>query len=122
MAQPGKCRVAQCLHLVFHGDIADRRQRPVAGGGVDRVSRFAEPALVKVADQQRRAFLGSALGDGEADAGPGGGGDDDGLALQQPGGGGVRGDSAAHRVPRGSRGMPSARSAMMLRWIWLVPP
>ena len=89
------------------------------------VGGFAEPALVLVADDDDRAFLGAALGGREADAGAGGGGDEHRLAGEER----VRGRAGWRRLwsrffrpsTRGSRGMPSARSAMMLRWIWLVP-
>ncbi len=43
----------------------------------------SEAALVLVADHDERAFLGAALGGGEADAGAGGGGDEHRLAGEQ---------------------------------------
>ena len=66
-----------------------------------------------------RALLDAALGRREADAGAGRGGDEHGLAREQP--------VAAGRILGlirhfGSFGNPNARSPMTFRWIWFEPP
>ncbi|MCY1530980.1 hypothetical protein D9M68_661910 [compost metagenome] len=119
----------QRLHLLLAGDVADLRVDLLQAGGLaDLLRRFLQPALVNVADHQRPAALfGGAQGGGETNAGAGGGGDQHRLAAQQAVAGNVGGNTAhasssTQARTRGSRGMPSARSAMMLRWISLVPP
>ncbi|MCY1394693.1 hypothetical protein D9M71_96180 [compost metagenome] len=118
----------QGLHLFFVGDVADLAVHLVeAGGFANLLRRFLQPAFVDIADHQRAAaFLGGAQGGGKTDAGTGGGGDQHRLAAQQAVAGNVGGNaharSSGQARTRGSRGMPNARSAMMLRWISLVPP
>ena len=110
-------------------DVAQPRRRPAPRELLELVGGFAEPALVDVADHHRGAFLGAAPGRGEPDAGAGGGGDQHRLAGEEIVALDVGGDRLAHRVVvplrsqagRGSRGRPSARSLMMLRWISLDP-
>ena len=116
-------RGVERVDLVQAGHVADESRRALAAFGGDPVGRFAQPPLVKIAHQHGRAFFHRALGGGKADAGAGCGGDDHGLAGQQVAALRIGRDRSGHYTsPRGSRGMPRPRSAIRLRWIWLVPP
>ena len=110
----------ECIDLVLPGHVADARGGACADGIGNAIGRFTQPALVEIADQQGCAFLGRALCRRKADAGASRRGDDHGLALEQAARGWIGGDG--HKSPRGSRGRPNPRSAIRLRWIWLVPP
>jgi hypothetical protein len=65
-----------------------------------------------------RLVLQAAAGGGGADAGAGRGGDHDDLAVEQA----APGRRAHRHHPRTGLGRPSARAAMMLRWISSDPP
>src|SRR5699024_9700264 len=95
--------------------------------GGERVAGLVHTPLVEVRDQDVGALEGRAAGGGEADAGTGGGRDDDLLALEQSVPGGLLGNDCEGGCALGhdglaSRGSPSTRSEMMLRWISLDPP
>ena len=75
---------------------------------------------MEVADQNGSPFLGRTLGNRKTNARTSSSSDDDGFAFEQPARFWIGWN--VHASPLGSRGMPSALSAIMLRWIWLVPP
>ena len=110
----------ECIDVVLPGHVADACGGALADGFGNAIGRFAQPPLVKIADQQGCAFLGRALCRRKADAGAGRRGDDYGLALEQVARGRIGG--IGHKSPLGSRGRPSPRSAIRLRWTWFVPP
>ena len=112
--------IAQSIHMVLIGHITNACEGALPDLICNAVSRFAETALMKIADQNLGAFLGGTLGRRKADSCSRSSGDDDGFILQQISWFGICGN--AHVSPLGSRGMPRARSAIILRWIWLVPP
>ena len=66
--------VEESLHVGFLGDVADDRERPVAGSVGEGLGCLVEAAGVMVREHDGGAFLGGALGGGEPDPGPGGGG------------------------------------------------
>ena len=86
--------------------------------GRELVAGLAQPPCVLVADHHLGAFLEAAAGGGGADAGAGRGGDHDDLAVEQA----VPGRRLHGVHPRAGRGRPSARAAMMFRWISSDPP
>ena len=93
----------------------------------ERVAGLVHAPLVEVGDQDVGALERGSTGRGEADAGAGGGRHDDLLALEQPVARGLLGDRCEGGLVLGhdglaSRGSPSTRSEMMLRWISLDPP
>ncbi len=122
MAERGQRCIAQAIDIGLLRHIAQHGGGPFAADlGRDPVRRLAQTALVEVRDQHPRAFFGSALGDCKADAGARRGGHHHGLARKQVARRRI-GGRQAHASPLGSRGRPRPRSAIRLRWIWLVPP
>ena len=113
----------QPLDLFLLGDVAEEVGRAGAGELLELVGGLAQAALVDVADHHGGAFLRTAPGGGEADAGTRGGGHQDGLVLEEVVALDVTGrlscSSPAYLIGAGaglgSRGIPSARSEMMLR-------
>src|SRR5262249_26861831 len=79
-------RFPQGVDVGLHGHVA------LDAGDAERAARLGEAALVDVADHDARALFDGALGDREADAGAGGGGDEDGLAVEEGVAGDVRRD------------------------------
>ncbi len=118
--------VVEVLDLGLVGHVAEDGQWPGPRQLAEGVGRLAQAPLVGVGDDDGGSLLDAAPGRGEPDAGPGRGGDDHDLALEQAVAGwrcrAVR-RHVGHRIdPLGSRGSPSTRSPMMLRWIWFEPP
>ena len=85
---------------------------------------LVQAALVDVGDRDARAFLDAPLRSRESDAGPGGRGDEHGLALEEPAAVRVGGRGRHERCVghRGSLGSPSACSPMTFFWISFEPP
>ncbi len=108
----------EVLHLSLVGDVAADGGHRVAVLGREGVQSLAEPAFVRVADDDLGTLLEAAAGRCLADAGAGRGRDHDDLAVEQR----VACWIAGNAHPRASRGRPSVRSAMMLRWISSEPP
>ncbi len=130
-------------NVVLAGHVADLGAGSPARLGLDPVGGLTETPLVHVGDQHVGALFDAATGEGEPDAGAGRGRDHHVLLVQQsvrgwvgrwgrhvcaPGscqsgeagwGSWWRGRAPAQR---GSRGRPSARSPITLRWIWSDPP
>ena len=117
-------------HVGVVADIAE----PMADGlprDLGQVLRgFRSPLGMDVADEEPRTFLGAALCRRESDARPRSSRHQDGLAAQQVVGRDVGrrrrlhgsiGHGSGSPLQRGSRGRPSTRSDMMLRWIWFEP-
>src|SRR5699024_6269334 len=110
------------LHVA--GDRLELLLRELRG---ERVTGLAEAALVEVGHQHVGALERGAARGGEADAGARGGGHHHLLALEAPVAWGLLGDDGEGGFVFGhdglaSRGSPSTRSEMMLRWISLDPP
>ena len=121
-AEPARRAVDQRVDRALVGDVARQRPDPVPVRGRELVAGLAQPPGVLVADHHLGALLEAAAGGGRADAGAGRGGDHDDLAVEQAVALGGSASSAVSRHPRTGLGRPSARAAMMLRWISSDPP
>ena len=103
------------------------------GGAVEQVAKLMEiktfqkgVAIISEGDDGTSAFFlisGSIKSEiNPLGTGAGSGGNHHGLAFEHAERAGIGRCGDSHRSPLGSRGNPRPRSAIRLRWIWLVPP
>ena len=118
----------QILNLVFLGNVAKKGVGLFTAYGFESVCGFSQAPLVDVADDDFGSLFSASFGNGEADTGSGRGGDQDGFTGEEVFAFRVAGDGFRQvLLPQvlgcglGSRGSPSARSPMILRWIWFDP-